>query len=71
MSIENNELHKLANTSMPYGKYRGRRLIDLPESYVIWLNNNEVPNNEFGRLMKLLYEIQLNGLESLVRPLKS
>lgn len=66
-----NELIKLANTPMPYGKYKGTLLIDLPEPYVVWYYGQGLPNGEIGKLLGLLYEIILNGLEDLVRPLKS
>ncbi|WP_053335868.1 DUF3820 family protein [Bacteriovorax sp. DB6_IX] len=56
---------------MPFGKYSGRALIDLPEHYVVWFYNKGLPKGELGELMGWLYEIKLNGLESLVRPLKN
>ncbi|MCT4642945.1 MAG: DUF3820 family protein [Bacteriovoracaceae bacterium] len=65
-----NELIKLANNIMPYGKHRGKRLIDLPENYVVWYYTNGLPKGEIGSLLALLYEIKLNGLEYLVHPLK-
>ena len=63
-------LFDLANTIMPYGKYKGRALVDLPEPYVIWLNNNSLPQGKLGELLKNLLEIKVNGLEHLIRPLK-
>lgn len=68
---EQNELIKLATTSMPFGKYKGTMLIDLPETYVVWFYGQGLPEGQIGRLLGLLYEIKLNGLEDLVRPLKS
>lgn len=65
-----NELVKLANTPMPFGKYQGTMLIDLPESYVVWFHAQGFPEGQIGQLLGLLYEIKLNGLEELVRPLK-
>ncbi len=70
LSPDSEPLFKLANWRMPYGKYKGRALIDLPEPYVVWFANNGFPNGELGNLLRLLYEIKLNGLEHLVRPLK-
>jgi uncharacterized protein (DUF3820 family) len=67
---EQNELIKLATTKMPFGKYKGRLLIDLPETYVVWFYSQGLPPGQIGNLLGLLYEIQLNGLEELVRPLK-
>ena len=65
-----NDLIKLANMKMPYGKHRGERLIDIPETYMVWYYHNGLPGGEIGRLLGLLYEIKANGLEYLVEPLK-
>jgi uncharacterized protein (DUF3820 family) len=65
--LNTNELIKLVKTPMPFGKYKGTMLIDLPEPYVVWFYGQGLPNNEIGRLLGLLYEIKLNGLEDLVR----
>ena len=62
-------LIKLRTTKMPYGKYQGVTLIDLPEPYVVWYYYNGLPKGELGRLLSELYEIKLNGLESLVKSL--
>lgn len=61
-----NDLEKLKTMPMPYGKYRGVLLIDLPEPYVVWYYNEGLPEGELGRLLGLLYEIKANGLEHLV-----
>lgn len=55
---------------MPFGKYQGRLLIDLPESYVLWFYDQGFPQGELGKLLGLLYEIKLNGLDDLVNPLR-
>ena len=55
---------------MPYGKYKGLALIDLPEPYVVWYYHEGLPGGELGKLLGLLYEIKLNGLEYLVHGLK-
>lgn len=65
-----NQLVKLAKTKMPFGKYRGEFLIDLPEPYIVWYYGKGLPKGELGQLLGLLYEIKLNGLEYLVYPLK-
>jgi hypothetical protein len=62
-------LWKLANWEMPFGKYEGVRLIDLPEPYVVWFARKGFPGGELGRLLATLYEIKVNGLEHLIRPL--
>lgn len=55
---------------MPFGKYKGWALIDLPEPYVVWFYKEGFPEGELGQLLGLLYEIKLNGLEHLIKPLK-
>lgn len=62
-------LVKMANTKMPFGKYAGRYLIDLPESYVLWFRQKGFPEGELGEHFQTLLEIKVNGLESLIRPL--
>lgn len=62
-------LVKLANATMPFGKYSGRLLIDLPEAYVLWFSRNGYPAGEIGELLASMLAIKENGLESLLRPL--
>ncbi len=64
------QLIKLAHTKMPYGKYEGKHLIDLPEYYMVWIHNNRLPKGELGEQLKLIYELKLNGLEELIRNIK-
>jgi len=64
------ELEKLANTKMPYGKYKSYYLIDLPEHYIVWYNNKGFPKGKLGDQLRLVYELKLNGLEDLVRKLR-
>jgi uncharacterized protein (DUF3820 family) len=54
---------------MPFGKFKGTRLIDLPEPYVVWFKQQGFPNGQLGRQMAVIYEIKANGLEKLIRPL--
>jgi uncharacterized protein (DUF3820 family) len=63
-------LIKLAHTKMPFGKYEGRFLIDLPEYYVVWYHNKGFPKGELGQQLALVYELKLNGLEELIRNIK-
>jgi len=56
---------KLARYTMPFGKYKGRLLIDLPEPYVVWFSRKGFPRGELGRLLGIVYEIKVNGLEHL------
>jgi uncharacterized protein (DUF3820 family) len=64
------ELVDLAQARMPFGKYQGRRLIDLPEKYLVWFANQGFPEGQLGRRLQAVYEIKLNGLESLFDPLR-
>ncbi|WP_457617218.1 DUF3820 family protein [Lutibacter sp.] len=64
-------LVKLANTKMPFGKYKGTYLIDIPEYYIVWYHNKGFPKGEIGTMLHLVYELKLNGLEYLVRRLKN
>ena len=70
MENKAHELVLLANTKMPFGKYKGYFLIDLPEHYIVWYNTKGFPQNKLGRQLQLVYELKLNGLEPLVRKLK-
>lgn len=58
---------KLADYTMPFGRYKGRRLVDLPETYVVWFKRQGFPEGELGRLLAIVYEVKLNGLEYLFR----
>ena len=70
MEDQKKELIKLAHTKMPYGKYEGRYLIDLPEYYIVWINNNRLPKGQLGEQLKLIHELKLNDLEQLIRNIK-
>lgn len=55
---------------MPFGKYAGYLLVDLPEHYVVWYSRKGFPEGELGELLRMVYEIKINGLEYLFEPLK-
>jgi len=59
------DLVKLAKWEMPFGKYAGRLLVDLPEEYLFWFQKNEFPKGELGELMKLCLELKIEGLDRL------
>ena len=63
-------LLKFANAKMPFGKYAGRLLIDLPEPYVVWFRQKGFPKGELGEMFGLLYEIKVNGLDFLFDPFR-
>ncbi|WP_432473226.1 DUF3820 family protein [Amphritea sp. HPY] len=71
MDITPERLQKLANMKMPFGKYQGRTLVDLPEPYLVWFAGKGFPEGEIGILLSILYEVKLNGLEEVLRPLRN
>jgi uncharacterized protein len=64
------ELIELASTRMPYGKYKNRFLCDLPEPYLVWFHQKGFPQGKLGTQLSAIYEIKMNGLEYLLKPLK-
>lgn len=62
-------LIELANTKMPFGKYQGYLLCNLPEPYLVWFKKKGFPPGKLGIQLASLYEIKVNGLEYLLRPL--
>lgn len=63
-------LQELVTMQMPFGKYKGRIMCDLPESYLVWFQQEGFPPGKLGEMIATLYEIKLNGLEYLLEPLK-
>ena len=60
----------LAKANMPFGKYKGTDLIDLPEHYVVWYHAKSFPPGKLGKQLGLVYELKLNGLEHLIHGIK-
>ena len=63
-------LVEIARMRMPFGRYAGTRLIDLPEPYVVWFRNRGFPRGRLGQLLATLYEVKANGLEAMLAPLR-
>lgn len=68
--MEAEDLQRLVTTTMPYGKYQGRLLADLPGAYLAWFARKGFPPGPLGRLLALALEIDHNGLGPLLEPLR-
>ncbi len=64
------DLEKLVTWTMPFGKYKGRVLADLPGHYLTWFTRSGLPPGELGRLLGLMHELDHNGLSGLLEPLR-
>ena len=67
--VDHEELINMVNFEMPFGRFKGCKLIDLPEPYVVWFKNEGFPRGKLGTRLAVMYEIKLNGLEPMLRPL--
>ena len=65
------DLQLLVSRKMPFGKYQGRLIADLPGDYLNWFARTGFPSGEVGRLLELMQEIDHNGLSALLEPLRS
>ena len=63
-------LLQLVKMEMPFGKYKGTILCNLPVSYLEWFQQKGFPKGKLGILLGTMYEIKINGLEYLLQPLK-
>ncbi len=70
MDKNQQKLIDLAHTKMPFGKYEGYYLIDIPEYYIVWYRNKGLPNGTLGEQLQLVYELKLNGLEDLIQNIR-
>ncbi len=61
----------LVKMQMPYGKYKGYLICNIPESYLLWYKDKGFPKGKLGDLMATMFEIRVNGLEYLLAPLKN
>ena len=64
------QLQLLVTRTMPFGKYEGRLIADLPGDYLNWFARTGFPKGEIGRLLALMHEIDHNGLSDLLKPLR-
>jgi uncharacterized protein (DUF3820 family) len=64
------DLQLLVTREMPFGKYKGRLIADLPGNYLAWFAREGFPKGETGRLLALMLEIDHNGLSALLQPLR-
>ena len=64
------DLPLLVTRAMPFGKYQGRLIADLPGDYLNWFARTGFPKGEIGRLLALMHEIDHNGLSDLLKPLR-
>ena len=64
-------LYQLIKMEMPFGKYKGTLLCNLPVSYLEWFQRKGFPKGKLGMLLATMYEIKMNGLEYLLNPLKN
>jgi uncharacterized protein (DUF3820 family) len=68
--VQPEDLQLLVTRTMPYGKYQGRLIADLPGNYLTWFAREGFPKGEIGRLLALMHEIDHNGLSELLTPLR-
>jgi uncharacterized protein len=69
--LKAHELQRLLDVRMPFGKYQGRAIADLPGDYLNWFAREGFPRGEVGRLLALMHEIDHNGLGELLQPLRA
>jgi uncharacterized protein (DUF3820 family) len=67
LRMDNKDLLEAINQVMPYGKYKGRQLLDLPEPYLVWYHSKGFSQGKLGAQLALIYEVKLNGLEGMLR----
>ena len=68
--MDSDSLQRLLTLAMPFGKYKGRVIADLPGNYLNWFAREGFPPGELGRLLALMHELDHNGLSSLLIPLR-
>ena len=71
LGFSTKDLEKLVTWKMPFGKYSGYLLIDLPEEYLFWFHKKGFPRGELGQLMGLSLELKIEGLDTVIKPMKN
>ena len=71
MAMDADQLQRLVTVPMPYGKYQGRPIADVPGDYLNWFARTGFPRGDIGRLLALMHEIDHNGLSDLLTPLRA
>lgn len=69
-AMNSDDLPKLLTTEMPFGKYQGTLIADLPSNYLAWFAREGFPQGQIGRLLALMHELDVNGLRELLRRLR-
>ena len=70
IQLDKKQLLELAHYRMPYGKYKGRYLVNLPEPYLVWFRQKGFPAGKLGVLLQSMLEIKINGLEFLIHKIQ-
>lgn len=63
-------MNGLVTQRMPFGKYKNYLLCDIPEHYLVWMSQQGFPKGKLGMMLSTVYEIKMNGLEYLLKPLR-
>jgi uncharacterized protein (DUF3820 family) len=69
MKMDQQALLEAINQTMPFGKYAGKKLLMLPEPYLVWFSQQGFPQGKLGQQLALIHEIKVNGLENMLQPL--
>lgn len=69
-TVNSQDLERLVTVVMPYGKYQGRLIADLPGPYLAWFARKGFPPGQIGQLLQLMHEVDHNGLSDLLVPLR-
>lgn len=70
LGFDEKDLEKLILWKMPFGRYKGLKLIDLPEEYLFWFQRDAFPKGELGRLMQISLQLKIDGVDTVVKNLK-